>query len=55
MTHENEGHLCVERLEIMKKQYPFANTCHLIKQRKLPFANSKSRTTCKFDLIHVDI
>jgi len=47
----------------MKRQYPFisskndfvCNTCHLAKQRKLPFANSKSRTTCRFYLIHVDI
>jgi len=47
----------------MKRPYPFisskndfvCNTCHLAKQRKLSFANSKSRTTYRFDLIDVDI
>lgn len=55
------GHLSTKRLEIMKRQYPFisvrnyfvCNTCHLPKQRKLH--NSNFRTTCRFDLMHVDI
>jgi len=57
------GHLFAERLEIMKRQYPVinskndfvCNTFHLAKQRKLSFSYSKSRTTYRFDLIHVDI
>jgi len=47
----------------MKRQYPVinskndfvCNTFHLAKQRKLSFSYSKSRTTYRFDLIHVDI
>jgi len=61
--HLRMGHLSAGRLEIMKRQYRFissrndfvCNTCHLAKQRKLPFVNSKSRAECQFDLIHVDI
>ena len=61
--HLRMGHLSAGRLEIMKRQYRFisskndfvCNICHLEKQRKLPFVNSKSRAECQFDLIHVDI
>jgi len=61
--HVRMGHLSAGRLEIMKRQYRFINSrndfvcnvCHLAKQRKLPFVNSKSKAECQFDLIHVDI
>jgi len=57
------GYLSGERLDIMKCQYPFicsnnyfiCDTCHLSKQRKLPFPSSKSHVEHSFNLMHIDI
>lgn len=60
--HKRLGHLFDKRLQFLRNKHDYIESgnehcdiCHMSKQRKLNFSNSKSRTDKCLDLIHVDI
>jgi len=63
LWHHRMGHLSNERLMVLNTQYPYisakkfdvCDTCHLAKQKKLPFTLSSSYSSKSFELIHMDI
>ena len=63
LWHYRLGHLSDERLRVLRTQYPFISSekihlcdiCNRVKQKKLPFTLSTSKTTTLFYLIHMDI
>jgi len=63
LWHDRLGHLSDERLAVLNQKHSYirkhrtdnCGTCHLAKQRKLPFPNSNSYADKPFDVIHVDI
>jgi len=63
LWHFRLGHPSHQRMLIMKQCYSYlsndstfiCNTCHLVKQRKLPFSLSHSHASKPFELLHMDI
>lgn len=62
--HFRLGHLSSHIHKCISSYFPFVtfndnhkpcNTCHLAKQRNLPFAHSTTKSVAIFDLIHADI
>jgi len=62
LWHNRMSHISDERLSILRSQFPFiankthvCDTCHRVKQKKLPFNLSSSHTSRYFELLHMDI
>jgi len=63
LWHDRLGHPSNERLAVLSHTHSYihknkvenCNSCHLAKQRKLPFPNSTSHAIEPFDVVHVDI
>ncbi|XP_016205051.1 uncharacterized protein LOC107645516 [Arachis ipaensis] len=64
LWHTRLGHIPQHRPQIMHKTHPFincneqinpCNSCHLAKQKRLPFSYSASESLSCFDLLHLDI
>ena len=63
LWHHRMGHVSNERLMVLSTKYPYisakkldvCDTCHLAKQKKLPFTLSSSCSSKSCELIHMDI
>ncbi|XP_061351896.1 uncharacterized protein LOC133296864 [Gastrolobium bilobum] len=63
LWHHRLGHVPYSTLKNMAIKFPFilakdidpCDTCHYAKQHKLPYSYNNTKTTCIFQLIHVDI
>ena len=63
LWHHRMGHVSNERLMVLSTKCPYifakkfdvCDTCHLAKQKKLPFTLNKSCSSKSFEFIHMDI
>jgi hypothetical protein len=61
--HFRLGHVSINRMQILHKQFPYiivdhkgvCDICHLAKHKKLPYTNSCNKAMIPFEMIHFDI
>jgi hypothetical protein len=63
LWHFRLGHLSINRMQLLHKQFPYiivdhkgvCDICHLAKHKKLPYTNSCNKAGFPFEMIHLDI
>ena len=63
LWHFRLGHVSNKSIDVMKNKFPFVkynksficDICHFVKQKRLPFPLSASKSKKCFDLIRVDV
>lgn len=63
LWHLRLGHLSYDRMSLLHKQYSYVpmpnhtacDVCHMARQKRLPFSDSRTNAVEPFDLVHFDI
>jgi len=60
LWHFRLGHVSNKSINVIKNKFPFVKynksfVCHFVKQKRLPFSLSTSKSKKCFDLIHVNL